>query len=394
MSVNVRVVHGRVGLQMARVGPAELSVRSIGTLSLVLILLGPGCAWIPRAYVSRVDHAERTRFDIVEGSPMYRLIPRGWITPVDRPSFVAVEDAGFMELDEPVIVFEEGGEARIYSTWFLDGHEVVNDRVADRLVAITWCPLVQAGVVFDRTVDGRALRLQASGRLWRDALVMYDRQTRSHWTQHGGRALLGPAAGANARLEQLPSIRTTWAAAAERWPDARVLRKREDLLGGGQATLYDDYLERTEQLGIFGTHLDDETLPGKTLVLAFERPEGAYALSIPGLARAGGAAMSVGGDPVFAHVVPGGADGRVWRRVARARERLWNLELSPDGEQLSDPSVGARWDALSGRLLAGEADDLQAVATHAVYWFAWQQNHPDTRLWAGEVVRQVPSGGG
>ena len=363
-------------------GPRARPVCAVLPALLSLSLLAQGCAWIPRSYVDRSDHSEKTEYDVVEGSPMYKLIPRGWIQAVNHPRFVPADDADFLVDDEPVIVLEHKGEARIYSTWFLDGHEVVNDVVAGDPIAVTWCPLVQAGVVYGRTTpDGRALTLQASGRLWRDALVMYDRQTKSLWTQHDGRALVGPSHDAGVQLPALPSARSTWAEARQRYPLALVLKKSADLLGGGTATIYDDYLSRTDQLGIFGTDLTNDTLPGKTEVLAFVRPESAYAVSMPELIERRSVAMSVGGDPVFAHVLPGDRDGRVWLRTEASGKGLLDLALSPDGRQLLEAGTGATWDALTSAALSGPRGDLVGVPTTVVYWFAWQQNHPTTRVW-------------
>jgi hypothetical protein len=104
----------------------------------------------------------------------------------------------------------------------------------------------------------------ASGRLWRDALVMMDRQTRSLWTQHDGHALKGPSAGLT--LVPIPSIRTSWATARQGWPDARVLRKKPGILGSGARTMYSRYLSDREAQGIFGTQVEDERLPPKTLI--------------------------------------------------------------------------------------------------------------------------------
>jgi hypothetical protein len=348
-----------------------------------------GCAWIPRSVVARADHSAQTRYTLVEGSPLYDLIPRGWIAPVNAPRFSSVADAAsFMEDDEPVLVVALGDDVRLYSTWYLDGHEVVNDVIDGRPVAVTWCPLVQAGVAFDRQprLDGRdrPLTLQASGKLWRDALVMVDRQTGSLWTQHDGRALRGPARDEGAQLTSLPSTHTTWAVARARYPGGRVLDKKGDLLGAGRSTIYDDYLARTDQLGIFGTHLADDALPGKTLVFGFVRPESAYALSVPGLQARGGAAMSVGGDPVFAHALPGGRDARVWLRAPPDRRVLYDLELDEARGLVVDPGRGLAWDAVDGSPREGDAPALQGVHGTVVYYFAWQQNHPDGRVWGGE----------
>ncbi|MCO4773355.1 MAG: DUF3179 domain-containing protein [Deltaproteobacteria bacterium] len=357
-------------------------------LLLVLVSLVTGCAWIPRSVVNRADHSDSTKYQLVEGSPLYDLIPRGWISAVNKPTFATVAAATeFMSDEEPVMVVERGDVVRIYSTWYLDGHEVVNDTIEGEPIAVTWCPLVQAGVAFERStvVDGEStpLTLQASGKLWRDALVMWDKQTKSLWTQHDGRALNGPSRDAGAQLPSVPSTHTTWAEARARHPQADVLRKKGDLLGSGQKTIYDDYLARTDQLGIFGTHLADDALPGKTLVLGFVRPESAYAISLPGLESLGGAAMSVGGDPVFAHALPGGKAARVWHRAAEGSNALFELSVSDDGKVVRDATQGLAWDAFDGSSQDGGVA-LRGIEGHVVYYFAWQQNHPDGRVWAGE----------
>jgi len=357
-------------------------------LPLLAVAALTGCSWIPRSVVNNADHRDSTKYELIEGSPLYNLIPRGWISAVNRPSFAPVAESGeFMEASEPVMVVERNGDVRIYSTWYLDGHEVVNDTIGGEPVAVTWCPLVQAGVAFGREIDvdgePTPLTLQASGKLWRDALVMWDKQTRSLWTQHGGRALQGPSRDAGAQLMSLPSTHTTWAEASARHPDARVLRKKGDLLGSGQATIYDDYLARTDQLGIFGTDLGDASLPGKTLVLGFVRPESAYAISLPGLQARGGAAMSVGGDPVFAHALPGGTDARVWLRASEGSSQLLDLRLDASGSTLADAKRGLAWDAFNGRALGHDGPPLIGVGGQVVYYFAWHQNHPDGRVWSG-----------
>jgi hypothetical protein len=364
-------------------------MRRIILLTIVpLFLVAQGCAWIPRSYVNNADHSDKTEYEIVEGSPMYKLIPRGWIQPLNSPKFVAAADVDFMDPDEPVIVLEHKGEARIYSTWYLDGHEIVNDTVGGEALAVTWCPLVQAGVVYGREKPGGgAFTFQASGRLWRDALVMYDKETKSLWTQHDGRALVGTSHDAKVQLPAYPSARSTWAEAKVRYPTAQVLRKKSNLLGGGTATIYDDYLERTDQLGIFGTHLADDSLPGKTEVLAFVRPESAYALALPELVEQRGVSMSVGGDPVFVHALPGGRDGRVWLRTKESGDGLLDLAVTDDGRQITEAATGASWDALTGQQLGGPHGDLAGIGTTVVYWFAWQQNHPESRVWGGGELK-------
>ncbi len=70
---------------------------------------------------------------------MYRLLPRGAIPAITEPRFVSAAEAdAFLAHDEPVLGLVIEGEARAYSLWQLDHHEVVNDRAGGKDFAVTW----------------------------------------------------------------------------------------------------------------------------------------------------------------------------------------------------------------------------------------------------------------
>ena len=54
--------------------------------------------------------------------------------------------------------------------------------------------------MYRREVEGRELTFGVSGKLFKNALVMYDRETRSLWSHFSGEALSGPMKGR--RLER------------------------------------------------------------------------------------------------------------------------------------------------------------------------------------------------
>lgn len=113
-------------------------------------------------------------------------------------------------------------------------------------------------------VNGTPTTLGVSGMLWRDALIMYDRGTRSLWSQVNGTAIAGPERGK--RLQELPSELTTWGEWRRRHPDTLVLVK--PALAGSP---YDDYFADPERIGVRGSTNPDPRLPGKELVIGLER---------------------------------------------------------------------------------------------------------------------------
>ena len=74
----------------------------------------------------------------VDGDPVLRGLPKDAIPAIDRPVFVTAESASFVDPDEPVIGVSIGGVARAYPTWLLNAHEIVNDRIGGRAIAVTW----------------------------------------------------------------------------------------------------------------------------------------------------------------------------------------------------------------------------------------------------------------
>ncbi|MEE8346014.1 MAG: DUF3179 domain-containing (seleno)protein, partial [Dehalococcoidia bacterium] len=150
--------------------------------------------------------------------------PRDIIPPIDDPKFETVEEGAQWLVDrEPVVLLELEGEARAYPLRILTSHEVVNDVVAGRAVVITYCPLCNSAVTFDRELDGQVFRFGVSGLLRNSDLVMWDRQTESLWQQITGEAIVGEKAGTS--LDFVPSPIVSWEDFQTQFPDGKVLSR-------------------------------------------------------------------------------------------------------------------------------------------------------------------------
>ncbi len=158
-----------------------------------------------------IDYSE-----IMSGGP-----PRDGIPPIDRPVFVSV--AGYKELSDrdPVIGLEINGDARAYPLRVLIWHEIANDVVGGKPVTITFCPLCNAAIVFEATVNGKKLDFGTTGKLRNSDLVMYDRATQSWWQQFTGEAIAGEYTGT--LLKFVPARLESWAEFSKRNPDGKVL---------------------------------------------------------------------------------------------------------------------------------------------------------------------------
>ena len=155
--------------------------------------------------------------DILSGGP-----PKDGIPALSDPSFVKVADKTGIEPREPVITVEvDGAVPRAYPIRYLTWHEIVNDTVGGIPVAVTFCPLCNSGITFDRRVGGQVLTFGVSGKLRFSDMVMYDRETQSWWQQAIGEAIVGDLTGTE--LEQLPSWMESYAEFSTRNPDGLVM---------------------------------------------------------------------------------------------------------------------------------------------------------------------------
>jgi hypothetical protein len=147
--------------------------------------------------------------------------PKDGIPSIDDPSFAPVSDADHLTSTEPVIGLSIEGDARAYPLGVITWHEIVNDTVGEVPVAVTYCPLCNAAIVFDRRVNDMVLDFGTTGKLRYSDLVMYDRQTESWWQQFMGEAIVGELTGT--RLEMIPARLESWSKFAQRHPEGQVL---------------------------------------------------------------------------------------------------------------------------------------------------------------------------
>ena len=194
---------------------------AVVAMALVASVSAPGLAEEPPGWAGDWPNTDFSRHsvpfaEIISGGP-----PRDGIPSIDDPRFVPLADADDLVPLEPVLGLSINGDARAYPVRILMWHEIVNDTVGGVPVSVTYCPLCNSGVVFDRRVDGRVLEFGTSGRLRHSDMIMYDRQTESLWQQFLGEAVVGTMTGT--ALDRLPVRLESFERFAERHPDGQVL---------------------------------------------------------------------------------------------------------------------------------------------------------------------------
>lgn len=266
--------------------------------------------------------------------------PRDGIAAIDSPVFVSAEAADFLDDDDRVLGIVIGGTARAYPVRILNRHEVVNDRVREQPVIITYCPLCGSGIAFSAVVSDVSLTFGVSGLLYNSDVLLYDRETDSLWSQISKKAINGPLKGAE--LAQLPLQHTSWEDWRQRYPDTQVLSIETGFT-------FIDY-DRDPYAGYknsnrlwFAVSNSDARLGRKDWVLG---------VTVGGLAKA---------YPF----------------------RKMKDNTSPIQDRIGDSAVTIKFHRKHQTAVAldSSGNPLESVQ---LYWFAWAAFHPDTLIWGCE----------
>lgn len=133
--------------------------------------------------------------ELLRGGP-----PKDGTPSIDKPRFIPSKDANWIAPKALVIALQIGDTAPAYPLQILMWHELVNDTVGETPVLVSYCPLCNSAIIFDRRVKDKTLEFGVSGMLRNSNMAMYDRQTDSLWQQiHRGRNL-GAYTGSSLRM--------------------------------------------------------------------------------------------------------------------------------------------------------------------------------------------------
>lgn len=342
-------------------------------------------SWNTNWELHTVDYAE-----ILSGGP-----PRDGIPSIDNPRFIAQDEAAeWLAGNEPVIAVDLAGDARAYPLQILTWHEIVNDTIADLPILVTFCPLCNSAIVFERLVNGEPTEFGTSGLLRHSDLIMYDRQTESLWQQFTGEAIVGDQVGN--RLTFLPSSLISFDDFKAAYPEGVVLSKETgmnrpygqnpyvgyDTIGGQDPFLFlgelDGRLPAVER--VVTVSLEDEGIdlayPLSTLSAlgTINDKQGEQHLVVfhaDGTASALGAQQIAEGEDV-------GATGVFDPTVA---EQI--LTFSKEGSnQFIDAETGSTWN-IAGQAIEGPltGTQLTPIIHGDHFWFSWAAFKPDTIIY-------------
>lgn len=342
---------------------------------------------LPKGVESRVPPVEVVWGGVgVEGIPALVNAPQ-----------IAADEADYLRPDEPVFGVYLNGAALAYPQRIVDWHEMAIDTIGGVPVALAYCTLCGAAVLYDRRAGERTLDFRTSGLLQRSNKLMFDVETRSLWNQLTGEPVIGPLASSGLRLDVLPVVTTTWARWRSDHPDTQVLALEtgyERDYAPGAA--YGEYFRSPNTMfpvpatgGAAGSGASGDFADKQRLVIVrVGAASGAFDLA--SLAGSRVHNVDVAGTGVVLLVGEASGPDQTWpgwgdapqpaavRAYARGELRFREAPGRAPASELVDDS-GRRWTVDEERLTGPSAQALERLASHGAFGFAWHAFFPEGR---------------
>ncbi|MBW3096339.1 DUF3179 domain-containing protein [Pseudohoeflea coraliihabitans] len=252
------------------------TISFLAALAIAIPALANPERWRASGWATDFSQTEVDLGEIISGGP-----GRDGIPAIDAPVFRKASTLEHMGASEPVIRLEVGSVVRAYPLRVLTWHEIVNDTLDGQPVAVTYCPLCNSSIVFDRRLeDGSVTTFGVSGLLRNSDMVMYDRATESWWQQFTGEAIVGERAGQALRM--LPSRIQGFGEFARENPDAEVLVPADPALRRYGENPYVGYDSRQAPYPLYTGELPEE-LPAMMRVVIARHAGELAAVTLPHL---------------------------------------------------------------------------------------------------------------
>ncbi len=328
--------------------------------------------------------------EILSGGP-----PRDGIPSIDAPTFVSQDEAGmWLASNEPVIAVEIDGEARAYPLQILTWHEIVNDTLSDVPIIVTFCPLCNSALVFDRRFEDQVFEFGTSGLLRNSDLIMYDRTTETLWQQFTGEGIVGELAGE--QLTFLPSTLVSFKDFSEAYPEGVVLSQNTGFDRAYGRNPYAGY-DSVEQPFLFDGELDGR-LPAMARVVTVSLDDAGVDVAYPvsTLAEVGVIYDNQEGQDLVVFHTFGTSSALGAETISIAEDvgatavydpnlNGQKLTFSKVDEAIVDAETGSTWNILGQAIdgpLTGET--LTPIVHGDHFWFSWAAFKPDTIIYQSE----------
>ncbi len=325
-------------------------------------------------------------------------VPKGAFPVLNMPRFIGSDKGRQVYFrHEPVISLAVGGRAKAYPLNVLTAHEIANDTLGGIPILVTYCPLCNASVAYDRRLrfkgKERLLSFGVSGMLRHSDMVMYDLQTETWWQQLMGEALVGSLAGAE--LKVLPSLVISVEEFFQRYPNGQILSPETGLgrdYGQNPYVGYDD-LKNSPYDAFIDKSKVDKRLPPMERVVDVESQGKHKIYPFSAIAKEGVINDAFNGKNVVVFYESTTVSVLDERDISKSRRvgtaTLFNavlggqkLTFQRKGNLFADKETGSAWD-ITGRSTAGPLKGKQLrIEPHSNHFaFAWLAFFPESEIY-------------
>ncbi|MCR9253420.1 MAG: DUF3179 domain-containing protein [bacterium] len=317
------------------------------------------------------------RDDVLSGGPGVDGIPA-----LTNPEVEAAASSSFLTDDELIVGFKVGNETRAYPHEILDWHEIINDDIGGKSIAINYCPLTGTALGWSREIEGDITTFGVSGLLYNSNLIPYDRKTSSAWSQMLVESVNGDLIGE--RPETYQVFETTWGTWKRMYPESTVVTRNTGIdrsygifpyfIGGR------DY--RNDSFLLFPVDVEDNRLHNKERVVGIidDGDAKTYRLS------------QMTDEVALIHDVFKGTPIVVFGNDIDNYAMIFQSVLA-DGTQLEfrpiprslpvvmEDNEGTRWNVF-GEAVSGprEGEKLLPTQSFIGYWFSWGTFYPGAEI--------------
>ena len=325
--------------------------------------------------------------ELLSGGP-----PRDGIPPIDNPEFVNVNDAkNWIKDNEPVVFVKINNKVKAYPIQILIWHEIVNDTLGNKEISVTFCPLCNSTIVFDRNLNGKLYDFGTSGLLRNSDLVMWDRQSETLWQQFTGVAIIGELTGE--KLTMLPSSMISFKDYYTAYPEGKVLSKKTGHYRAYGNNPYVGYDDINNSPFLYNDPIDKRLRPMQRVVtISGENSSKAY--TYPILKSKKVVNDSFEGKNIVVFYKTGTTSALDGRHIASSRDVGTTAVFSSvlDGVTLEfvydkdlgiiDAKTKSSWN-IFGEAVSGKykGKTLKQIVHADHFWFSWAAFKPDTLVY-------------
>jgi len=340
----------------------------------------------------------------IDLSELSVVLPRGSFAVLNYPKFIGMED-GLKDffLKEPVISVEINGQAKAYPLNMLSIHEIANDTLSGVPILSTFCPLCNAGIVYDRRLKYKGkdflLQFEVSGMLRKSDMVMADKQTETWWQQLEGKAIVGNLEGAE--LNVIPSLVISVEEFFKRYPDGKILSKATGIEGSEEYYGKNFYKNYDKSDGkpydrFFSPDQIDPRLPAMERIVDI-RSAGEFKIyTFSVVAEKGVLNDEFNGKNVVLFYQPGTVSVLDEKEISESKDvgmvTVFNSKLQDkiltfrkENGIILDNETNSKWDII-GRCIEGKLKGKELrIEPHGNHFaFAWLAFHPETEIYGVE----------